>query len=560
MKRILILIIGLFGVAHAQFAPTSAKTAFKNGVSVGTRDSTAYNAADSLVVVINRQGRLMYRSTDGYWKLLANAASSDYVPYTGAVDNVALGNFRLTARSLRTDSIYANGSGGAVAVTNSGTKSLSWGAGGSSEVTFYGFAGMDFNRSGSMTNTSFTPKVYVDSLVALRVLYTDTAAMLSPFVQYSDTVNMLSPYRRTSTLIQQSEVSGLSTSLAAKLNISDTATMLSPYRRTSTKITNSDLVNSTISGVALGSNLNNLSAGNGLSGTAYNGSAAQTWQVDTSTISTKANVTGSLVAKANTSLNNVNGVLSSTYGGAGSVSGILKANGSGVVSAAVAGTDYAPAVAGGYLPLSGGTLTGALNGTSLSMSGGGSFGGNVLLGSGSASGSYRLTVNGDASSVASGAIFRANGTDVMYFGNISAANTTDWEIWNPRNGYTRFGNNNVEVGRFASDGTFLINTTTTDGTNKLIVNGGVKGNNFQITARSSSNALQFPDWRVYNTSGNNFSINNYTTDVFSIASTGAATFSSSVTATGFFESSSKKLKDIFWQSKQEDNIDFIGFT
>ena len=107
MKRILILIIGLFGVAHAQFAPTSAKTAFKNGVSVGTRDSTAYNAADSLVVVINRQGRLMYRSTDGYWKLLANAASSDYVPYTGAVDNVALGNFRITARSLRSDSIYA---------------------------------------------------------------------------------------------------------------------------------------------------------------------------------------------------------------------------------------------------------------------------------------------------------------------------------------------------------------------------------------------------------------------------------------------------------------------
>lgn len=34
------------------------------------------------------------------------------------------------------------------------------------------------------------------------------------------------------------------------------------------------------------------------------------------------------------------GVISSSNGGAGSVSGILKANGSGVVSAAVAGTDY----------------------------------------------------------------------------------------------------------------------------------------------------------------------------------------------------------------------------
>lgn len=39
-------------------------------------------------------------------------------------------------------------------------------------------------------------------------------------------------------------------------------------------ISNAKLANSTISGVALGANLNNLSAGNGLSMTAYNGSAA----------------------------------------------------------------------------------------------------------------------------------------------------------------------------------------------------------------------------------------------------------------------------------------------
>ena len=168
MKRILILLIGLISVAQAQFAPTSTKSAFKWGISAGTRDSTAYGANDSLVVVINRQGRMMYRSTDGYWKILSNAGGSDFVPYTGAVDNVALGNYRLTARSIRMDSIYANGSGGAVAVTNSGTRSFSWGAGGSSEVTFYGFAGMDFNRSGSMTNTSFTPKIYVDSALAVE--------------------------------------------------------------------------------------------------------------------------------------------------------------------------------------------------------------------------------------------------------------------------------------------------------------------------------------------------------------------------------------------------------
>lgn len=157
----------------------------------------------------------------------------------------------------------------------------------------------------------------VDSLNALinaRVKYTDTAAMLIPFVQYSDTSNMLSPYRRTSTLIQQSEVNGLVGALALKLNIGDTGTMvapylrksdtlnmLSPYRRTTTKIQNSDIATPTISGTFLGNDLSNLNAGNGLTGTAYNGNGARTWVVDTATISTKANVTGLLVAKLNIS-------------------------------------------------------------------------------------------------------------------------------------------------------------------------------------------------------------------------------------------------------------------
>jgi hypothetical protein len=45
-------------------------------------------------------------------------------------------------------------------------------------------------------------------------------------------------------------------------------------------IPNSSLANSTISGKALGTNLDSLTAGSGLNGTAYNGSAAQTWSVN----------------------------------------------------------------------------------------------------------------------------------------------------------------------------------------------------------------------------------------------------------------------------------------
>jgi hypothetical protein len=96
-------------------------------------------------------------------------------------------------------------------------------------------------------------------------------------------------------------------------------------------------------------------------------------RLDTSSLSNRINL------KANTNLNNVNGVLSSTYGGAGSVNGILKANGSGVVSPVIA-SDITTLISGTYLPLSGGTLTGALNGTSAAFSGAGSFLGNLLLG------------------------------------------------------------------------------------------------------------------------------------------------------------------------------------
>ena len=780
MKRILILIIGLFGVAQAQFAPTSAKTAFKNGISIGTKDSTAYATNDSLVVVINRQGRMMYRSTDGYWKLLANAASSDYVPYTGAVTNVNLGNFRLTARSLRTDSIYSNSSAGMYLLTNGGAAVAHWGGGGSVEVDFKGFAGYDANRSASYTTRSFTDKGYVDSADALRVKYTDTAAMLLPYLRKSDTATMLAPF----------------------VQYSDTANMLSPYRRTTTKITNSDLVNSTISGIALGSNLNNLSAGNGLSGTAYNGSAAQSWRVDTSTISTKANVTGLLVgyattgsvatklnisdtasmlsnyrrkttlienadlrnsaitingsstalggsisvgtvtsvaasagtgisvsgspitgsgtltitntapdqtvtltagsgisvsgtypnftitnsspssggtvtsvsagtgmsfttitstgavnadttvlatrayaagldvAKANTSLNNVNGVLSSTYGGAGSVSGILKANGSGTVSAAVAGTDYVAgssisgttnyipkftsstaignsiiqeangsigvsitpsAWAGGYVAIenllynasysnNGGlagiafnayhngtnwvyrnttnanrfestldqfkwftapsgtagtaitftermnlsasqlTLTVPLNGTSLSMSGAGSVSGGFTA-SNAASDLQLLLGSGVRDIFMSGAT--AAGTSQMIgLSNIGGSNRL-----------SLYGG----LGYIASDGTFLINTTTTDGTNKLIVNGGVKASvsGQALTLTSSSDiyarverGASYTNIGVdatgsfYNTNTNHrFLTQEGAITALTIASTGAATFSSSVTGT-----------------------------
>ena len=67
-------------------------------------------------------------------------------------------------------------------------------------------------------------------------------------------------------------------------------------------IPNTSLANSTISGKALGTNLDSLTAGTGLSGTAYNGSAPQTWTVaygSTSGTAVQGNTTISITGTAN---------------------------------------------------------------------------------------------------------------------------------------------------------------------------------------------------------------------------------------------------------------------
>ena len=217
MRNIFSFLLLLIGISlNAQYAPTGTRTQFKNALALGSRDTSAFTAADSLVVTIDRNGQMWYRSPLA-WRKVTHSSGSDFVPYTGAVASVNLGNNGLTAKRITSDSLIPRTGTGMDLYAHNGQLVARYGNDGGAQWTNYGFAGYDANRSASYTARSFTDKNYVDSSAALRIRYTDTAAMLSPFVQYSDT-----------------------------------ASMLSPYRRTSTKITNIDLVNSTISGVALG--------------------------------------------------------------------------------------------------------------------------------------------------------------------------------------------------------------------------------------------------------------------------------------------------------------------
>jgi hypothetical protein len=59
----------------------------------------------------------------------------------------------------------------------------------------------------------------------------------------------------------------------------------------------------------------------------------------------------------------------------------------------------------------------------------------------------------------------------------------------------------------------------------------VDATQFSSIGRGTSFGYKLPDWQIYNTtSGNRLTFNNYSADLLTIASTGAATFSSSVTA------------------------------
>ena len=217
----------------------------------------------------------------------------------------------------------------------------------------------------------------------------------------------------------------------ATFTSSVTATLFSGSGASLTSIPNSALVNSTISGVALGGSLFNLTAGTGVSfsaGTTYNGSAAITinatgtggtvTSVAALTLGTSGTDLSSTVANGTTtpvitlnvptasatnrgalsaadwttfnskqpagtyvtsiSIASSNGFTGTSSGGATpsltlatSVTGILKGNGT-AISAATSGTDYAPATSGSSILYGNGAggFSNVTIGTGLSFTGG----------------------------------------------------------------------------------------------------------------------------------------------------------------------------------------------
>ena len=191
--------------------------------------------------------------------------------------------------------------------TSSGTSLLNWDGGGSGNVTING--GLLANPANK--NISIAP-----TGTGTATINPATAGTINNMV-----IGGTTPLAITGTTITATTFSGSGASL--------------------TSIPNSALTNSTISGVALGNSLYNLTAGTGVSfstGTTYNGSAAITINATgsggtvTSVSVTSANGFAGTVATATTTP----AITIST-----SITGILKGNAT-AISAATTGTDYAP--------------------------------------------------------------------------------------------------------------------------------------------------------------------------------------------------------------------------
>lgn len=647
MKRILILIIGLFGVAYGQFSPTSAKTKFVNGLSIGSKDSTYFtNAGDTVVLYIGRDSAV-YTRFKGYHRKLSFVGDTTamLLPYlrnsdTAAMlsDYVDLGSTQ-TIAGLKTftSTVNSGGSnfvtGGAVwANGNLETISGSIGFGNSTRLrlgqldAIAGFAGG--NNIYFNSGTPNIPRAASNGTVA-GYYYSGGGSvnLYANTILYGESV--LSPRVR----IDSSDGAFRVFSTTASSSTTTGALIVSGGAGIAGQLTANTIVKSG------GTSSQFLKADGSVDGTSYATAASLSGYVDLTTNQTVGGAkTFSSVLTASVGLSSLYGYF--TNGGAATPTA---ANSGQYFSASTGVNNYAgtyydgstayssffgrvpSALSGvndglGYVTIEGTptlrmlfsksaiTTYVPLNGTSLSMSGGGSFGApstiSVSSNSGSGNSFPRLNIEntlatqGDGSSTFNFADIRlasGNSSVQMFVGTSFAAG-----VWGPQgriavssNHPLVFSTNNTERSRIASDGTFLINTTTTESPYKLIVNGGVKGTTGDFTTslisgaitniangsgvysalgatNTSSTASIFigvggsavantplrNNAYVMNTANSSLILGTNDQARVTIDNTGAATFSSSVTASGYRFAYAAKSSNY----TLTDNDDYINVT
>jgi hypothetical protein len=267
-------------------------------------------------------------------KLDPSTAASTYVPYTGATGAVNLGSNNITAGIAIVNQVKAVGSGGLSLNSNNGTQVANLGAGGGANITFYG----------GLTGTVAT-FVNTNSGIALGITQSGSTG---------DGIKITHSAGRAFNI--QSSGSGYGI-----LINNETASTSAPFtiqKQGTNKITFSDLgAGIFASGLTAETlDLSNTTAGNAL----------RINHTNTSYHAVSITATGGSALYA-TGTVTVIGSLTAT-GVVTAQSGLANGSGQSFALPASTGTLALTSQLSAYLPLSGGTLTGALSGTSATFS------------------------------------------------------------------------------------------------------------------------------------------------------------------------------------------------
>jgi len=575
MRYILILLL-LVSTAYGQSSPTSAKTRFVNGLYVGTKLDSYFAAADSNAIYWRADSVVMAKYK-GTARALAFAVSGGYIPYSDTTSLLSqvvrtFGTQTVGGRKTFSNDITVNGA------------TIGLGGGGNSGSVAIGVSALTATTNGT------TPNIAIGNS-ALKDLTTGAGNIGIG----SNVINGATTGSNSNVIVGHNSLSGV-TSGDNNTTLGNIAGRLTAASSTVTSINSS---------VFIGANTKP-SATTGVSNETVLGFNATGNGSNTVTIG-NSSVTG----------NYFNGFLKQTS----VTSAMLKASSTGVLEAAVAGTDYvAPSALSGYLPLSGGTLTGNLivgnnttgrnvniyassygnnglfqaygtdNALKLQMGGLGANEAFLFTGASNkitvySGGVVTATFNSDQTTTLSGAL---NGTSLSMSGNGFFGGTSMASISNPRaliiqnpagtdfvlgikggtttgSSYGPFiqaGTNSSDISLLVRDvnnvtdylkirgngvssfsENLLIKTTTDNGTDALQVAGSglftVSSGTNLVLSKPSGAALQFDkttataqswsinpddDFKIYDVTGSN------TIRLQIAKTTGAAAFSSSITA------------------------------
>jgi hypothetical protein len=282
--------------AKINILATSSQTTVLNGngsadVTVGLADNTIIPGQGGITVPVGSTGQRVtnlgtfrYNSSLQQFEGYTNNGWNQF-SLTGGVTSFSAGTTGLTPNTSTTGSVTL---GGIVNSSSGGT--------GASALTGYMYG----NGVSAMTASATIPTTDLSGTVTNAQLANSAISINGSSVSLGGSITVTATASNALTIGTGLSGTSYNGSTAVTIAIDSTVATLtgtqtltnktmSGASNTFSNIPNSALSNSTISGVALGSNLNSLTIGTGLSGTSYNGSGSVTVAID----STVATLTGS---------------------------------------------------------------------------------------------------------------------------------------------------------------------------------------------------------------------------------------------------------------------------